>query len=41
AKEVSVPLIAGGLIETKAEVMDALQSGAIAVSTGKEELWYQ
>lgn len=41
AKEVSVPLIAGGLIETKAEVMDALQNGAIAVSTGKEELWYQ
>ena len=41
AREVSVPLIAGGLIETKAEVMEALQSGAIAVSTGKEELWYQ
>lgn len=41
AKAVSVPLIAGGLIETKAEVMDALQNGAIAVSTGKEELWYQ
>lgn len=40
AREVSVPLIAGGLIETKAEVMDALQHGAIAVSTGKEELWY-
>lgn len=41
SREVSVPLIAGGLIETKAEVMEALQSGAIAVSTGKEELWYQ
>ncbi len=40
SREVSVPLIAGGLIETKAEVMDALQQGAIAVSTGKEELWY-
>lgn len=39
--EVSVPLIAGGLIETKSEVMEALQSGALAVSTGKEELWYQ
>lgn len=40
SREVSVPLIAGGLIETKSEVMDALQQGAIAVSTGKEALWY-
>ena len=37
----NIPVIAGGLIETKAEVVEALQSGAIAVSTGKEELWYQ
>ena len=36
----SVPVIAGGLIETKEEVTAALASGAIAVSTGKEELWY-
>ena len=35
----SNPLIAGGLIETKAEVVLALQSGATAVSTGKKELW--
>lgn len=34
------PVIAGGLIQTKAEVTDALNYGAIAVSTGKEELWY-
>ncbi len=34
------PIIAGGLIETKAEVTEALGSGAFAVSTGKEELWY-
>ncbi len=40
AESVSVPLIAGGLIETKAEVTCALQKGAIAVSTGREELWY-
>ena len=33
------PLIAGGLIETKAEVTSALSLGAFAVSTGKEELW--
>ncbi len=33
------PVIAGGLIETKQEVTEALSNGAIAVSTGKEELW--
>lgn len=36
----SIPVIAGGLIETKAEVTDALANGAIAVSTGMSELWY-
>ena len=35
-----IPVIAGGLIQTKAEVMDALSSGAVAVSIGKPELWY-
>ncbi|MBQ8203859.1 MAG: glycerol-3-phosphate responsive antiterminator [Clostridia bacterium] len=35
-----IPLIAGGLIETKREVTTALNYGAFAVSTGKEELWY-
>ena len=33
------PTIAGGLIESKAEVTAALSSGAIAVSTGCEALW--
>ena len=32
-------LIAGGLIETKQEVTAALSCGAIAVSTGRQELW--
>ena len=36
----SIPVIAGGLIETKAELTDALGCGATAVSTGKKELWY-
>ncbi len=36
----SVPVIAGGLIETKQEVTAALDNGATAVSTGKENLWY-
>ncbi len=35
-----VPVIAGGLIETKGEVMEALSKGALAVSTGKKDLWY-
>lgn len=35
-----IPLISGGLIETKAEVTEALKHGAFAASTGKEELWY-
>ena len=34
-----VPVIAGGLIETKAEVTSALSGGALAVSTGKSDLW--
>ena len=36
----SIPVIAGGLIQTKSEVTDALGCGATAVSTGKQELWY-
>ncbi len=35
-----IPVIAGGLLETKAEVTAALSSGALAISTGKSELWY-
>jgi glycerol uptake operon antiterminator len=36
----ATPIIAGGLIETKKEVLSALEHGAIAVSTGRQELWY-
>ena len=36
----SIPVIAGGLIQTKTEVTDALGCGAAAVSTGCKELWY-
>lgn len=35
-----IPVIAGGLLQTKAEVTDALGAGATAVSTGCPELWY-
>lgn len=36
----TIPVIAGGLIETKNEVTDAIRQGAIAVSTGNQKLWY-
>ncbi len=34
-----IPVIAGGLVETAAEVEKAFANGAAAVSTGAEELW--
>lgn len=36
-----IPLIAGGLVETKQELTNALKQGAFAVSTGAEALWYE
>lgn len=33
------PVVAGGLIETKEDVMQALNSGATCVSTTKKEIW--
>ena len=36
---IKIPVIAGGLISEKSEIFSALDSGAIAVSTGKQELW--
>lgn len=38
-EKVDVPIIAGGLIETKADVADALKNGAGAVSTSRTALW--
>jgi glycerol uptake operon antiterminator len=35
----NIPVIAGGLIETKGEITAALGSGATAISTGRPELW--
>lgn len=37
--KVSIPVIAGGLIETVAEAETAIAAGAVAVSIGKKELW--
>ncbi len=38
-KNVHIPIIAGGLIEYKDEIFQALGAGASMVSTGKQELW--
>lgn len=35
-----VPIIAGGLIETKEDIIATLKAGAVGISTTKEELWY-
>lgn len=38
-KSTRIPIIAGGLIETKEEIFAALRAGASMVSTGKKEIW--
>lgn len=38
-KEIKPCIIAGGLISDKKDIMDALGAGAVAISTGKEQLW--
>ena len=37
--QMDLPIIAGGLIETIEEANEAYKNGAIAISTGKKELW--
>jgi len=43
-KEISTtldkPLIAGGLISDKADVVETLKSGATCISTTKKDIWY-
>lgn len=38
-REISVPVIAGGLIMTKEQVIDSLTNGAVAISTSNMDLW--
>ncbi|MCI6291670.1 MAG: glycerol-3-phosphate responsive antiterminator, partial [Clostridiales bacterium] len=33
------PVIAGGMISEKSEILDALQAGALAVSVSDSRLW--
>ena len=39
-KESTIPIIAGGMVETKEEIIGLLKVGATAVSTSKTDLWY-
>ncbi len=38
-RELPIPVIAGGLIESKEDIIEVIQAGCIAASTGKKELW--
>lgn len=38
-KQLTIPVIAGGLISSKHDIMEILKAGAIGASTGKKELW--
>lgn len=37
--KINVPVIAGGLVSTKEDIIDSLSEGAVAVSTSSRELW--
>ncbi|QEK10902.1 glycerol-3-phosphate responsive antiterminator [Crassaminicella thermophila] len=38
--ETKLPVIGGGLINDKEDVIESLKAGAIGISTSKEEIWY-
>lgn len=38
--EVNIPIIAGGLINDREDIINGIKSGAMGISTSKEELWY-
>ncbi|MEH7110538.1 MULTISPECIES: glycerol-3-phosphate responsive antiterminator [Bacillaceae] len=38
-ERVNIPIFAGGLIRTEAEVRNALDAGAAAITTSKRDLW--
>ncbi|MBZ4645937.1 MAG: glycerol uptake operon antiterminator [Petroclostridium sp.] len=37
--QLSCPVIAGGLIDSKEDIIEILKAGALGASTGKKELW--
>ena len=38
-EKVNLPIIAGGLVDSKEDIIEILKAGALGVSTGKKELW--
>lgn len=38
-RDMELPIIAGGMLENKSDVIKALKAGAMAVSTSRPELW--
>ena len=40
-KELTMPIVAGGLIESWEEIDEAIACGATAISVGKKEFWEQ
>ncbi|WP_409293948.1 glycerol-3-phosphate responsive antiterminator [Peribacillus sp. SCS-26] len=39
SRKTNLPLIAGGLISEKSEILAALEAGALAVSSGNPDMW--
>ena len=38
-RSVNIPIIAGGLIHTKEDILQGLEAGALAISSGNPSLW--
>lgn len=38
-KQLSTPVIAGGLIDSKEDIIEILKAGALGISTSNQELW--
>lgn len=39
-KESRIPVIAGGLISDKEDIMAALNAGAVSISTTNQQVWF-
>ncbi|WP_242973054.1 glycerol-3-phosphate responsive antiterminator [Anaeromicrobium sediminis] len=39
-KEINIPVIAGGLISDKEDIIEGLKAGAMGISASNEKLWY-
>ncbi|WP_053956196.1 glycerol-3-phosphate responsive antiterminator [Inediibacterium massiliense] len=39
-EDTNIPVIGGGLISDKEDVIESLKAGAVGISTSKQEIWY-